>query len=72
MANEVLLETQLRLVFDMGMGENGKQIFKSKNYNNVKTSATADQLLQAAQAIAGLQTEVLAFVERDDTNQITE
>jgi Protein of unknown function (DUF1659) len=72
MANEVLLETQLRLVFDMGMSENGKQIFKSKNYNNVKTSATADQLLQAAQAIAGLQTEVLAFVERDDTNQITE
>ena len=72
MANEVLLETQLRLVFDMGMGENGKQIFKGKNYNNVKTSATADQLLQAAQAIAGLQTEVLAFVERDDTNQITE
>ncbi|MBZ5752391.1 DUF1659 domain-containing protein [Metabacillus rhizolycopersici] len=72
MAAEVLLESQLRLVFDMGLDEKGKQIFKRKNYNNIKTSATADQLLQAAQAIGSLQTETLAFVERNDTNQITE
>ena len=72
MAAEVLLESQLRLVFDMGLDEKGKQIFKRKNYNNIKTSATADQLLQAAQAIGGLQTETLVFVERNDTNQITE
>ena len=72
MATEVLLDSQLRLVFDMGLDENGKQIYKRKNYNNIKLSATADQLLQAAQAISSLQTEALAFVERDDTNQIIE
>ena len=72
MATEVLLDSQLRLVFDMGLDENGKQVYKRKNYNNIKISATADQLLQTAQAISSLQTEALAFVERDDTNQIIE
>ncbi|MBZ5753689.1 DUF1659 domain-containing protein [Metabacillus rhizolycopersici] len=72
MAAEVLLESQLRLAFDMGLDEKGKQIYKRKNYNNIKTSATADQLLQVAEAIGSLQTETLAFVERNDTNQITE
>jgi Protein of unknown function (DUF1659) len=72
MAIEVLLESQLSLVFDMGLDETGKQIYKRKNYNNIKTSATSDRLLQAAEAIGSLQTETLAFVERNDTNQITE
>lgn len=71
MAVQVLIDSQLRLVFDMGMDENGKTIFKNKNYNNVKTAATADQLLQTAQAIASLQTETLALVERNNSNQIT-
>ena len=56
----------------MGLDENGKQVYKHKNYSNIKISTTADQLLQAAQAISSLQTETLAFVERDDTNQIIE
>ena len=72
MAIEVLLESKLSLVFDMGLDETGKQIYKRKNYNNIKTSATSDRLLQAAEAIGSLQTETLAFVERNDTNQITE
>jgi hypothetical protein len=70
MAVATLLDSQLSLVFNMGVDENGKDIYKRKNYNNVKTSATPDQLLQAAQAIASLQTETLTFVERNDTNQI--
>ena len=70
MAVATLLDSQLSLVFNMGVDENGKDIYKRKNYNNVKTSATPDQLLQAAQAIVSLQTETLASVERNDTNQI--
>ncbi|MBO1511835.1 MULTISPECIES: DUF1659 domain-containing protein [Metabacillus] len=70
MAVATLLDSQLSLVFDMGVDENGKAVTKRKNYNNVKTSATPDQLLQAAQAIVSLQTETLASVERNDTNQI--
>jgi Protein of unknown function (DUF1659) len=71
MADQVLIESQLRLVYDMGLDEKGKVILKRKNYNNIKTSVTADQLHQAAQAIASLQTETLASIERNDTNQVT-
>ncbi|TXC82233.1 DUF1659 domain-containing protein [Metabacillus litoralis] len=70
MANQVLLDSQLRLVFDMGVDEKGKIIFKNKNYNNIKTSATADELLSVAQAIVSLQTETLSAVERNNSNQI--
>lgn len=71
MASQVILDSQLSLVYDMGTDENGKAIIKRKNYNNVKTSATADELLQVAQAIVSLQTETLSSVERNDSNQIT-
>ncbi|MGM0873364.1 MAG: DUF1659 domain-containing protein [Bacillota bacterium] len=70
MANTVLLDSQLRIVFDMGLDGNGKQMLKTKNYNNIKTSATADELLQVAQAIVSLQSESLAYVERNDSHQV--
>lgn len=70
MAETILKETQLRLVFDMGLNEKGKQVFKFKNYNNVKTTATPDQLLNAAQALADLQTNILFGAERNDSNML--
>lgn len=71
MAETIILDSQLRLVFEAGVNEKGEPVFKSKNYNNVKTSATAEQLLEAANAITGLQTQSLAFVERNDSHQVT-
>jgi hypothetical protein len=71
LAETIILDSQLRLVFDMGMDEKGEQVYKYKNYNNVKTSATAEQLLQAASAITGLQTQTLSHVERNDSHQVT-
>ncbi|MFY0759384.1 DUF1659 domain-containing protein [Metabacillus dongyingensis] len=71
MAETIILDSQLRLVFDMGMDEKGEQVFKYKNYNNVKTTSTAEQLLQAATAITGLQTQILSHVERNDSHQVT-
>ncbi|MCD7036114.1 DUF1659 domain-containing protein [Metabacillus sp. GX 13764] len=70
MAETILKETQLRLVFDMGLNEKGKQVFKFKNYNNVKTTSTPDQLLNAAQALANLQTNILFGAERNDSNML--
>ena len=71
MANQVILDSNLSLIYDMGMDINGKPIEKRKSYNNVKTAATPDQLLLVAQAIASLQTETLTLVERSDTHQLT-
>lgn len=70
MAETILKDTQLRLVFDMGLNEKGKQVFKFKNYSNVKTSASAESLLAAAAAIAELQTNTLFGVERNDSNML--
>ncbi|PLR69447.1 MULTISPECIES: DUF1659 domain-containing protein [Bacillaceae] len=71
MAETIILDSQLRLVFEVGVDEKGEPVFKSKNYNNIKTSATAEQLLEAATAITGLQTQLLAHVERNDSHQVT-
>lgn len=70
MAETVILDSQLRLVFDMGLNEKGEPAVKYKNYNNIKTTATPEQLLQAAAAIAELQTETLLHVERNDSHQV--
>ena len=70
MATTQLIETQLRLVLDDGVNEEGKPVYKNKNFNNINIAATPDQLLQAAQAIAGLQEKPLVTVERNDSSQI--
>ncbi|WP_099157717.1 DUF1659 domain-containing protein [Virgibacillus ndiopensis] len=64
-------KSTLQLVLDEGIDpESGKQIFKLKSFNNVKTDATADQLYTIAQAVAGLQERPLYSIERDDSFEI--
>ncbi|WP_188455085.1 DUF1659 domain-containing protein [Virgibacillus oceani] len=64
-------KSTLQLVLDEGIDpESGKQIFKFKSFNNVKTDATADQLYAIAQAVAGLQERPLYSIERDDSFEI--
>ncbi|WP_046174220.1 DUF1659 domain-containing protein [Domibacillus indicus] len=70
MAQATLMKSSLRLVFDNGVDENGKQVFKTKSYSNVKPSATPDQFSAAAAAISTLSSMPLASVERNDTSTI--
>lgn len=72
MAEALIQGSQLRIVFEAGVDEHGKLQFKTKNYNNIKPSATADELLQATNAIIGLQRLSLDKVERNDTHMIIE
>ncbi|MDN4524862.1 DUF1659 domain-containing protein [Fictibacillus fluitans] len=69
MATTAILNTQLRLVFDGGM-DGDKQIYKNKNFSNVKTGATAEQLYAVANALAPLQQLSLLSVERNDSYSI--
>jgi hypothetical protein len=71
MAQALIQASQLRLVFELGTDENGKMKYKNKNFNNIKTSATAEQLLSVAQAVASLQIYPLAQVERTDKHLLT-
>jgi hypothetical protein len=70
MAVANLLETKLRIVFEVGMDEKGKPIYKAKTLNNIKKEATTDQLFQVAQAISALANDSLIKVERDDMTGI--
>lgn len=70
MAVANLLETKLRIVFETGMDEKGKPIYKAKTLNNIKMEATTDQLFQVAQAISALANDSLIKIERNDMTGI--
>lgn len=71
MAEAILAGTKLSLTFEAGLDEEGKMKYKTKNYNNVKVTATTDGLYAAAQAIVGLQGNTLDGIERKDSSFIT-
>ncbi len=55
MANSVLKNTTLKMVYDFGMvGE--KKVVKTKSISGIKTTATDEQLLAVANAIFAVQT----------------
>jgi hypothetical protein len=70
MAQALLENTKLRLVFEAGTDEKGNVIYKTKTYANVNEAATADQLFQAANAISALSTRPLVGINREDRYNI--
>ncbi|GGC79673.1 hypothetical protein GCM10007216_07720 [Thalassobacillus devorans] len=60
----------LRMVLENGQDDRGNFIFKSKNFNNVKTEATAEQLYTVAKSLEPLQQRELYAIERKDDNKI--
>ncbi|WP_045518511.1 DUF1659 domain-containing protein [Neobacillus niacini] len=66
MAQAVITTSKLRLVFQVGMDDDGKPVLKTKTFSNIQKSATADQLLQVAQAIIGLSNDTISNIERVD------
>ncbi|MFS0775021.1 DUF1659 domain-containing protein [Neobacillus sp. 3P2-tot-E-2] len=66
MAQAVVTASKLRLVFQVGMDDEGKPVLKAKAFSNIQKSATPDQLLQAAQALIGLSNDTLSNIERVD------
>ncbi|MBM7600146.1 hypothetical protein JOC34_002537 [Virgibacillus halotolerans] len=73
MAVAEILTSQLQLVFNDGNDTStGKPVYKTKNFNNVKTSANADQLYAVALAFADLQERPLYTISRKDSTSIAE
>jgi hypothetical protein len=70
MAVANLLETKLRMIFEVGMDEKGKPIYKAKTLNSLKKEATTDQLFQVAQALSALSNDSLFKIERNDMTDI--
>lgn len=70
MAMATLIDSKLRLVFEVGIDEKGHPVYKTKTFNNVKKEATTDQLFQTAEAIGSLCNDRLNTVERNDSSDI--
>lgn len=66
----MLKDSQLRLVFEVGVSESGDPIFKGKTFNNLKKEATFEQIYQAALALSQLSAYPLSAVERNDSFDI--
>ncbi|WP_102344807.1 DUF1659 domain-containing protein [Bacillus sp. Marseille-P3661] len=69
-ALENMYDSQLSLEYDHGMDLDGKIITKVKNYNNLKTTSTPEEIFAVAQAIAGLQQHPLNYVKRNSNYEI--
>lgn len=70
MAEAMIIDSRLRLLFETGVNEKGEPVFKTKTYSNIRKEATADQLSQVGQALGGLSEHPLAGVERTDNYEI--
>jgi len=70
MATAVIATTKLRIVFQVGMDDDGKPLLKAKTFSNIQKSATPDQLLQAAQAYVDLSNDTLSNIERVDNSDL--
>lgn len=72
MAIQEIKSSQLRLVLNVGVDDEGNPIFRNKNFNNVKPSATADNLYAVATSLAAVQEHSLYEVVRNDSSTVDE
>ncbi|WP_033827090.1 DUF1659 domain-containing protein [Bacillus andreraoultii] len=70
MAEANIIKTNFRILYEFGLDQKGETVFKTKSYNNVKTSSTDEQIYEAALAIASLSSLPFFNVERDDKKEI--
>ncbi|SDQ16209.1 DUF1659 domain-containing protein [Virgibacillus salinus] len=71
MAVAQMVNSRMSLILDDGIDEiSGKQLFKTKSFNNVKIAATADQLYSIANAVVVLQQRPLLSIERKDSSEL--
>lgn len=70
MAEAMLSQSRLRLVFETGVNEDGEPTFRTRTFNNIKKSATPDELYSTATTLASLSDYSLDSVQRTDSYDI--
>ena len=70
MAQVMLLDSKLQLVFETGMNESGEVEFSQRTYSNILPEATAEGFLQVSQAIESLTLYSVVSVYRNDRSDI--
>ncbi|MEK3988658.1 DUF1659 domain-containing protein [Robertmurraya sp. FSL R5-0851] len=70
MAQAIIMDTKLKVLFENGLNSKGEVIIKTKIFSNVRKEATADQLFQAGQALASLCSLPVVNIERADNFEL--
>ncbi|MFC4619665.1 DUF1659 domain-containing protein [Camelliibacillus cellulosilyticus] len=70
MATENLVRSTMALMLEAGKDDKGNVVIKRKAFNNVKETATSDQLYDIAQSLIALQQYPVVSIERTDTAEI--
>lgn len=72
MAQANMIQSRLQLFFEQGIDqETGEPILKTKSFNNIKTLASTEQLLNVATMLASLQQHPLQEVRRNDVSLLS-
>jgi len=71
MAQSTLKETSIKLHFQSGVKENGDPQLISKTFNLVKSTATPEQILQAADSIETIVSFPVNSVTKHESYEIT-
>ena len=70
MAETLLAESKLRLVFQTGINNDGKPILRAKTFGNIYKGVTADQLYKVTQAVVSLSEDQLSGAQRVDSSDL--
>ncbi|WP_425448009.1 DUF1659 domain-containing protein [Dethiothermospora halolimnae] len=65
-------DSKLRIRFDGGLDDKGKQILKSKTYSKIKPETTDDDIYGVATSLTGLQNLPLMSVTRVNEVELAE
>lgn len=66
------IASDLLLVLDAGLDDNGQQMTRRRQYGNLKTSATDQDVFDVAEGIISLQEADCLAVQRINTVELTE
>ena len=70
MAIKMTRDSKLRVVFQTGLNEEGKPIYKTKSYANVAEEVTPDQLQQVGEALASLSTYPMGGIQQSLLHEV--
>ena len=70
MAIKMTKDSKLRVIFETGLTEEGKPIFKTRSYSNLAEDVTPEQLQQVGEALASLSTYPMGGIQQSLLHEI--
>lgn len=70
MANLTFDNATLKLVYEVGIDENGDPIISSKTYRNLRSNLTAERLAAVVQALMNLSSNPVLYASTSKTEKI--